>query len=63
MLVVAGPAGNGKSQIFPISGSGVDWLSVDDRCAELNFRASLPTCAAALARSARRSSVRTSTRE
>ncbi len=36
MLVVAGPPGSGKSQLFPIQRSGLDWFSVDDRCAELN---------------------------
>lgn len=36
MLVVAGPPGSGKSRLFPIQRSGLDWFSVDDRCAELN---------------------------
>ncbi len=36
MLVVAGPPGSGKSRLFPIQRSGLDWFSVDDCCAELN---------------------------
>lgn len=36
MQVVAGPPGSGKSRLFPIQRSGLDWFSVDDRCAELN---------------------------
>jgi predicted ABC-type ATPase len=36
MLVVAGPAGSGKTTAFPPRGFGTDFFSVDDRCAELN---------------------------
>lgn len=36
MMVVAGPAGSGKSTVFPLASFGVDSFSVDDRCAELN---------------------------
>jgi len=36
MIVVAGPAGSGKTTTFPPAGFGVDFFSVDDRCAELN---------------------------
>lgn len=36
MFVVAGPAGAGKSTVFPLASFGVDLFSVDDRCAELN---------------------------
>ena len=36
MLVVAGPAGSGKTTVFPPRGFGTDFFSVDDRCAELN---------------------------
>ncbi len=36
MLVVAGPAGSGKTTTFPPSGFDTDFFSVDDRCAELN---------------------------
>lgn len=36
MLVVAGPAGSGKTTTFPPRGFGTDFFSVDDRCAELN---------------------------
>jgi predicted ABC-type ATPase len=36
MLVVAGPAGSGKTTIFPLRRFGVDAFSIDDRCAELN---------------------------
>jgi predicted ABC-type ATPase len=36
MLVVAGPAGSGKTTTFPLRGFGTDFFSVDDRCAELN---------------------------
>jgi len=36
MLVVAGPAGSGKTTAFPVRELGTDFFSVDDRCAELN---------------------------
>ena len=36
MIVVAGPAGSGKSTTFPIASFGVDFFNVDDRCAQLN---------------------------
>jgi predicted ABC-type ATPase len=36
MLVVAGPAGSGKTTAFPPREFGTDFFSVDDRCAELN---------------------------
>lgn len=36
MFVVAGPAGSGKTTSFPLRLFGVDFFSVDDRCAELN---------------------------
>jgi predicted ABC-type ATPase len=36
MIVVAGPAGSGKSTVFPLALFGVDFFNVDDRCAELN---------------------------
>lgn len=36
MIVVAGPAGSGKSTVFPLASFGVDFFNVDDRCAELN---------------------------
>lgn len=36
MLVVGGPAGSGKTTSFPVRDFGVDFFSVDDRCAELN---------------------------
>jgi predicted ABC-type ATPase len=36
MFVVAGPAGSGKTTMFPPRGFGTDFFSVDDRCAELN---------------------------
>ena len=36
MFVVAGPAGSGKTTMFPPRGFGTDFFSIDDRCAELN---------------------------
>lgn len=36
MLVVAGPAGSGKTTALPPRGFGTDFFSVDDRCAEFN---------------------------
>jgi len=36
MQVVAGPSGSGKSSLFPVAATGVDYFNVDDRCAELN---------------------------
>lgn len=36
MMVVAGPAGSGKSTAFPLAAFGIEHFSVDDRCAELN---------------------------
>ena len=36
MIVVAGPAGSGKSTVFPVASFGAGFFSVDDRCAELN---------------------------
>ena len=35
MLVVAGPPGSGKTTYFPVSAFGVDWFSIDDRCAQI----------------------------
>lgn len=35
-IVVAGPAGSGKSTTFPLASFGVDFFNVDDRCAQLN---------------------------
>jgi predicted ABC-type ATPase len=36
MIVIAGPPGSGKSSIFPVSKSGVDFFNIDDRAALLN---------------------------
>ena len=36
MFVIAGPAGSGKSTVFPLEVFGVARFSVDDRCAQLN---------------------------
>ena len=36
MVVVAGPAGSGKTSNFPLRAFGVDFFNVDDRCAELD---------------------------
>ncbi len=36
MVVIAGPAGSGKSTAFPVVESGVDGFNIDDRAAELN---------------------------
>ncbi len=36
MFVVAGPAGSGKTTMFPPRGFGTDFFSIDDRCAALN---------------------------
>ncbi len=36
MIVVAGPAGSGKSTAFPVAATGVDYFNIDDRAAALN---------------------------
>lgn len=36
MIVIAGPPGSGKSSIFPVSKTGVDFFNIDDRAAFLN---------------------------
>ena len=36
MIVVAGPAGSGKSTVFPLALFRIDFFNVDDRCAALN---------------------------
>jgi len=36
MIVVAGPPGSGKSSVFPVAQTGVDYFNIDDRAAELN---------------------------
>jgi predicted ABC-type ATPase len=36
MIVVAGPPGSGKSSLFPVSETGLDFFNADDRAAELN---------------------------
>ena len=36
MIVVAGPAGSGKSTAFPVRATGVDYFNIDDRAAALN---------------------------
>lgn len=35
MVVVAGPAGSGKTTLFPVTAFGIDAFSIDDRCAQL----------------------------
>jgi predicted ABC-type ATPase len=36
MIVVAGPPGSGKSSLFPVSETGLDFFNADDKAAELN---------------------------
>ena len=36
MIVIAGPAGSGKSTAFPVRATGVDYFNIDDRAAALN---------------------------
>lgn len=36
MIVVAGPAGAGKSTAFPVRDFGVAHFNIDDRCARLH---------------------------
>lgn len=36
MFVVAGPAGSGKSTVFPLRSFNTDVFNIDDRCAALN---------------------------
>jgi predicted ABC-type ATPase len=35
MIVVAGPAGSGKTSSFPATAFGVDAFNIDDRCAQI----------------------------
>lgn len=44
MLVVAGPPGSGKTTAFPVTASGIDAFSIDDRCAQIvgSYRAISP---------------------
>jgi len=56
MLVVAGPPGSGKSTFFPISATGVDAFSIDDRCALIvgSYRAIPPVVRKAVSRECER---------
>ena len=36
MLVVAGPAGSGKSTAFPVDSFGIAGFNIDDRCAAVH---------------------------
>jgi predicted ABC-type ATPase len=36
MIVIAGPAGSGKSTAFPVAATGVDFFNIDDYAAVLN---------------------------